>query len=49
LRQSLEEQEATVRDLWREAEEERKALEVEKKQVESELVFARLFACRFAF
>jgi hypothetical protein len=31
LRQSLEEQEATVHDLRREAEEARKALEVEKK------------------
>jgi hypothetical protein len=34
LRQSLEEQETTVRDLRREAKEARKALEVEKKQVE---------------
>jgi hypothetical protein len=49
LRQSLEEQETTVRDLRREAEEARKALEVEKKQVEGELVSVRFFACRFAF
>jgi hypothetical protein len=37
LRQSLEEQEATVRDLRREAEEARKALNSERKQVEGEL------------
>jgi chromosome segregation ATPase len=43
LRQSLEEQETTVRDLWREAEEARKALEVEKKQVEG-----GLFSVRFS-
>jgi hypothetical protein len=49
LRQSLEEQETTVRDLRREAEEARKALEVEKKQVEGELVSVCFFACRFAF
>jgi predicted nucleic acid-binding Zn-ribbon protein len=49
LRQSLEEQEATVRDLQREAEEARRALEVEKKQVEGELVSVRFFACQFAF
>jgi chromosome segregation ATPase len=49
LRQSLEEQETTVRDLRREAKEARKALEVEKKQVEGELVSVRFFACRFAF
>jgi hypothetical protein len=49
LRQSLEEQEATVRDLRREAEEAGKALEVEKKQVEGELVSVRFFACRFVF
>jgi hypothetical protein len=33
----------------REAEEARKALEVEKKQVEGELVSARFFTCRFVF
>jgi predicted RNase H-like nuclease (RuvC/YqgF family) len=49
LRQSLEKQETTVRDLRREAKEARKALEVEKKQVEGELVSVRFFACRFAF
>jgi hypothetical protein len=37
LFQSLEEQEATVRDLRREAEEARKALDSERKQVEGEL------------
>jgi predicted RNase H-like nuclease (RuvC/YqgF family) len=31
LRQSLEEQEATVHDLWRETEEARKALDSERK------------------
>jgi hypothetical protein len=49
LWQSIEEQEATVRDLRQEAEEVRKALEVEKKQVEGELVSVRFFACRFVF
>jgi predicted nucleic acid-binding Zn-ribbon protein len=49
LCQSLEEQETTVRDLRREAEEAHKALEVEKKQVEGELVFVRFFDCRFVF
>jgi hypothetical protein len=39
LRQSLEEQEATVRDLRREAEEACKSLDSEKKQVEGELRF----------
>jgi hypothetical protein len=39
LRQSLEEQEATVRDLRREAEEARKALDLERKQVEGEFHF----------
>jgi hypothetical protein len=39
LRQSLEEQEATVRDLRREAEEAHKALDPERKQVEGELRF----------
>jgi hypothetical protein len=49
LRQSLEEQEATVHDPRREAEEACRALEVEKKLVEGELVSVRFFACRFAF
>jgi hypothetical protein len=49
LRQSLEEQEATVRDLQRQAEQVRKSLEGEKKQVEGELTFVRLFSCRFVF
>jgi hypothetical protein len=49
LRQSLEEQEPTVRDLQREAEEARKALEVEKKQVEGELSTVRFLTRRFAF
>jgi hypothetical protein len=49
LRQSLEEQEATVHDLRREAEEARKALEVEKKQVEGELVSVCFSARRFVF
>jgi hypothetical protein len=39
LRQSLEEQEATVHDLRREAEEARKALDSERKQVDGELRF----------
>jgi hypothetical protein len=39
LRQSLEEQEATIRDLRHEAEEARKALNSERKQVEGELRF----------
>jgi hypothetical protein len=39
LRQSLEEQEATVRDLRREAEEARKALDSERKQVEGDFCF----------
>jgi chromosome segregation ATPase len=43
LCQSLEEQEATVRDLRREAEGARKALDSERKQVECELRF-RLFS-----
>jgi predicted nuclease with TOPRIM domain len=38
LRQSLEEQEATVLDLRREVDEARKTLKVEKKQVEGELL-----------
>jgi predicted nucleic acid-binding Zn-ribbon protein len=49
LRQSLEEQETTVRDLRREAEEARKALEVEKKQVEGKLSSVCFLICRFAF
>jgi hypothetical protein len=47
LRQSLEEQEATVLDLQRQAEEVRKSLAGEKKQVEGEFTFVRIFACRF--
>jgi septal ring factor EnvC (AmiA/AmiB activator) len=41
LRQSLEEQEASVLKLQRQAEEVRQSLEGEKKQVEGEFVFAR--------
>jgi hypothetical protein len=53
LRQSLEEQEATVLNMQRQAEEARQSLEGEKKQVEGEFVFARfslvdLFFLRFA-
>jgi hypothetical protein len=40
LRQSLEEQEATVLSLRQAAEDAREALEAERKQVEGELVFA---------
>jgi predicted nucleic acid-binding Zn-ribbon protein len=40
LRQSLEEQEATVLSLRQAAEDAREALEVEKKQVEGELLLA---------
>jgi hypothetical protein len=47
LRQSLEEQEATVLNLQRQAEEARQSLEGEKKQVESEFTLVRFFACRF--
>jgi peptidoglycan hydrolase CwlO-like protein len=47
LRQSLEEQEATVHDLQRQAEEARKSLEGEKKQVEGEFTFVRFFTCQF--
>jgi hypothetical protein len=47
LRQSIEKQEATVLDLQRRAEEARKSLEGEKKQVEGEFTFIRFFACRF--
>jgi hypothetical protein len=49
LRQSLEEQEATVRDLQRGGEEARQALEAERKQVEGELFSVRFFACRLVF
>jgi predicted nucleic acid-binding Zn-ribbon protein len=49
LRQSLEEQETTVRDLRREAEEAHKALEVEKKQVEGELVSVRFLLVDLSF
>jgi soluble cytochrome b562 len=45
LCQSLEEQEAAVLDLQRQAEEARKSLEGEKKQVEGEFSFVRFFAC----
>jgi hypothetical protein len=44
LRQSLEEQEATVLDMQRQAEEARQSLEGEKKQVEGEFTFARFSA-----
>jgi hypothetical protein len=47
LRQSHEEQEAMVLDLQHQAEEARKSLEGEKKQVEGEFTFVRFFACRF--
>jgi predicted nucleic acid-binding Zn-ribbon protein len=47
LRQSLEEQETTVRDLRREAEEARKALDSERKQVESGFWFPPLLVRRF--
>jgi myosin heavy subunit len=49
LHQFLEEQEATVLDLRRKAEEARKALEVEKKQVEGELLSICFSFCRFVF
>jgi chromosome segregation ATPase len=49
LRQSLEEQEATVHDLQRQAEDSRKSLEGEKKQVEGEFTFVCFFARRFVF
>jgi hypothetical protein len=49
LRQSLEEQETTIRDLRREVEEARKSLEGEKKQVEGESTSVCFFACRFVF
>jgi hypothetical protein len=41
LCQSLEEQEATVLDLQRQAEEARQSLEGDKKQVEGEFTFVR--------
>jgi chromosome segregation ATPase len=44
LRQSLEEQEATVLDLQCQAEEARQSLEGEKKQVEGEFTFVHFFA-----
>jgi hypothetical protein len=47
LCQSLEEQEATVLDTQRQAEEARQSLEGEKKQVKGEFTFVRFFACRF--
>jgi hypothetical protein len=47
LRQSLEEQEAMVLDLQRQAEEARKSLEGEKKQVEGGFTFVHFFVCRF--
>jgi type II secretory pathway component PulF len=47
LRQSLEEQEATVLDLQRQAKEARRSLKGEKKQVDGEFTFVRFFACRF--
>jgi hypothetical protein len=49
LRQSLEEQEAIVRDLQRQAEEARKSLEGEKKQVEGELTFVRFLLVNLSF
>jgi hypothetical protein len=49
LRQSLEEQETTVLGLQRVAKDACQALESEKKQVEGELSFVRLFARWFAF
>jgi F0F1-type ATP synthase membrane subunit b/b' len=47
LRQSLEEQEATVLDMQRQAEEARQSLEGEKKQVEGEFTFARFVDSSF--
>jgi multidrug resistance efflux pump len=49
LRQSLEEQEATVLYLQRQAEEARQSLEEEKKQVEGEFAFARFSLVNFFF
>jgi DNA repair exonuclease SbcCD ATPase subunit len=45
LHQSLEEQEATVLNLWQAAEDARASLEAERKQVEGGLSFVCLFAC----
>jgi chromosome segregation ATPase len=47
LRRSLEEQEAMVLNLQRQAKEARQSLEGEKKLVEGEFTFIRFFACRF--
>jgi hypothetical protein len=47
LHQSLEEQEAMVLSLRQAAEDTRKTLEAEKKQVEGESLFCLSFACRF--
>jgi chromosome segregation ATPase len=47
LCQPLEEQEATVLNLQRQAKETRQSLEGEKKQVEGEFTFVHFFACRF--
>jgi hypothetical protein len=49
LRQSLEEQEATVLSLQRQAEEARQSLEGEKKQVEGEFTFARISLVDLSF
>jgi chromosome segregation ATPase len=49
LRQSLEEQGGAVLDLQREVEEARRALEVEKKQVEGGLLSVCFSFCQFAF
>jgi outer membrane protein TolC len=45
LRQSLEEQEATVLNMRQVAEDAHASLEAEKKQVEGGLPFACLFSC----
>jgi multidrug resistance efflux pump len=49
LRQSLEEQEATVLNLQQVAEDARASLEAERKQFEGGLSFACLLACCFVF
>jgi hypothetical protein len=49
LRLSLEEQEATVLNLWQAAEDARASLEAKRKQVEGGLSFAYLLACCFVF
>jgi hypothetical protein len=49
LHQSLEEQEATVLDLQRQAEEARQSLEGEKKQVEGEFTFVRFLLVDLSF